>query len=152
MTTNQNKYVPLPKLKGVRSGKPVARRVLAWLVAHPDQHDQASWTGPRVFDYDVDHEVTMKDGALNCGTTCCIGGTIALADGWTWDDVANGKEMPDPDGGTMIETVEDHARRRLAVNVSDAYDLFHCMDEGVAITRLARVANGEPAYQGTEDE
>lgn len=127
-------YIKLPQLKGAKDGKAVARRVLAWLVANPEQHRQYSWTGEKVFDGTKDVSLSDNGNALNCGTTCCIGGLIALADGWTWGNVMN--------GGKKGETVEGHAQKRLGLNAYEAYSVLHDMRNSHALRKLAAIANG----------
>lgn len=139
------KYVKLPNLRNVSDGKPVARRALAWLMTNPEQHDQNSWTGARQYDGDSHEDVTMaEDGkSLHCGTTCCIGGLIALGSGWTWNEVANGRIIGyDPFGVPIHEGVEYFAARRLGLDYDEAYGLFHDMREANALRKLAAIANG----------
>lgn len=125
--------IPLPNLKGVKDGKPVARRILAWLVAHPDAHDQAKWNDSK--GHPDEAEAAVSRGRMHCGTTCCIAGAIALADGWSWEQV-----YYDTGDDSSVAT---HAAKRLGLDYEEAYDLFHTMNEEASLRGLARVANGE---------
>ena len=88
-------------------------RTLAYIEAHPDEHDQGTW---------------------RCGTAMCFAGHAAVLDGGVWagpehDELVAMREDPAEvrrlsSIGEVVH-VEDRARRVLGLTGEEAYALFY---------------------------
>lgn len=95
------------------TGKVFASKALAYIEAHPEQHDQSYWI--------------MGDEPGHCGTTMCLAGTIS------W--LAN--------GDVSITNTEYEAQEILGISREEAEIIFYEMNEDRAKAKLAKIARGE---------
>lgn len=120
----------LPDIAHLPDGDPkIARTVHTWLVEHPEHHDQNHWA---VRDGEEDSEDNGVSGrTLHCGTTCCIGGLIAVSDGWDWADVVAGyKDLVD---------IPDHVGKRLGLDHEEANELLYNFNNSAALLLLGEL-------------
>lgn len=95
-----------------------AVNMLAFLIRHPDQHDQDSWV---------------------CGTTACAGGTVLLQNGYTRLALAplHGRGeghfsswwFADPDGEPLDGSVSERAGEILGLTDQEIARLFYAHSE-----------------------
>lgn len=91
--------------------KPLLRKVLEHIEAHPDEHDQLVYAQQ-----------------TPCGTTACVAGHTVVIAGWdlTWERVGNAAVVADRcvrDG--LSEWIPIAARNELGLNGGQAHYLFH---------------------------
>jgi len=103
--------------------KRFARKTLKWLRNHPENHDQGNFISGRL------------DEPNLCGTTMCVAGTVVY--------LKYGLDAK------KIRRYVNEGRAALGLSLGEAEVLFYEMDEGRALAKLEKVANGE---QFTEED
>lgn len=97
--------------------------------AHPDQHDQSTWTSR-----------SDENPIESCGTTACIAGWTAAARGFTLAQLQkNGFTFE----GEQCYDIETWAREALDLDYDDASDLFYTFDEVDAMEKLENLIADE---------
>lgn len=88
---------------------------LAYIEAHPDEHDQNSWFARRAGGW--------------CGTTRCLGGTLAWLGGWkpAWEGRDRADMVRGPGG--QVRYIRDVAQEILGASDDEAADLFLHADD-----------------------
>lgn len=118
-------------MRSTETRRALAESVLNYIAEHPEKHDQSSF---------------FSGDPNECGTTMCIAGTAAFLNAQATLNWASGN-------------TEEKAQRLLGLNTAEKEALFFEMDNGIALTRLKKVAIGEEfsdddfiRHQGTEHE
>jgi hypothetical protein len=92
----------------------LAKTVLNLIRKYPERHDQELWATR-----------TDLSPLKDCGTSACIAGWVAAANGLTVKQVPGGSE-----------NIDKWAAVQLGIDESTADDLFYCFDNEEALTRL----------------
>jgi hypothetical protein len=95
------------------SNAPLHRKVLEYIEAHPEEHDQNSWAVKK----------------MSCGTTMCYAGTTLSLAGYQllWEKLLNGDfaatEAQNPRTGEIV-SIEEEAAKLLDLTSWEANRLF----------------------------
>jgi len=115
-------------MKNKRKHRVLAKRILGYIQAFPDRHDQDSYVG---------NEDEVLDTGNICNTTMCVAGTAVYLDGGT--PALRRLIRHDEDGDLFF----DSGRKLLGLTHEEARDLFHCYNNKAALKMLKAVAKGD---------
>lgn len=102
--------------------KKYARKALAYIEKHPEQHDQGHW---------IERGEAFAALPGDCGTTMCVAGTVNF--------LKNGPL----EAYSLRHQSEYIARDLLGLSLGEVEVLFYEMDKDRALAKLRKVAAGE---------
>jgi hypothetical protein len=103
----------------------LAKKVKALIELYPDRHDQRTWSSS-----------CTTNPAKSCGTTACIAGWVAAAQGLTVLEVT--------DRGDIAEWAEE----QLDIDNDEADKLFYTLDNDKALAYLGELIDEAEASNG----
>jgi hypothetical protein len=110
------------------------RKVLEFISANPERHEQSSWTHVQLADIDTCENVVVdlynddvevypiqrEEAVWSCGTTGCFAGWTAMFEGWRPIAGLNGTVYRDD----RIDTVSQITRNALGLSLDESMMLF----------------------------